>query len=292
MSQTESLYSTQSIAGQVIGVHVVAFVLLLFAKKIKWETWLFQVLIYVLSAFAITAGYHRYFTHKSYDASPLLEWFYVIFGVISYNGDALNWVRSHRAHHTNEDKPGDPYNISKGFYNAHLGWMLRDLDEHESAAVKGIDMRDLESKPAVMFQARYFTYLLLIFTIILIALPVYGWKETWINSTTAFAWRVLILLHSVWCVNSLAHYTGDKPYNPDLEAKQNAFVSFLTLGEGWHNYHHAYPKDYKASEAHQFNPTTYFILLTKWFGMSSNHHYREKHIQNHQKFDLTQYKTF
>jgi stearoyl-CoA desaturase (delta-9 desaturase) len=258
----------------------------------KLNTVLFQIFIYVICAFSITAGYHRYFTHRSYEAGPFLEWFYILFGTLSYNGDALNWVRSHRAHHTNEDKPGDPYNIKKGFFHAHMGWLLSGLDETEKAAVQKIDMTDMESKPAVLFQKQYYLWILIILTIIIIAIPVYGWKETWINSATAFSWRVIILLHSVWFVNSLAHYVGDTPYSKTLEAKQNSFVSFLTLGEGWHNYHHAYPKDYKASEAHNFNPTTYFIILTKWLGLSWNHTYKNSKIRNEDKFDKKKYNVF
>ena len=94
-----------------------------------------------------------------------------------------------------------------------------------------------------------------------------------------------------YSVNSFAHYIGDKPYNSKLKACENLLVSIITFGEGWHNYHHSYPKDYRASEKNKFNPTTWFINLTKYFGLSSNHYIKDiKNIPNSERFNLDYYK--
>jgi stearoyl-CoA desaturase (delta-9 desaturase) len=117
------------------------------------------------------------------------------------------------------------------------------------------------------------------------------WNESSNNIFYSNIIRILLCLHFTWCINSFAHYIGDKPYNTNIKASNNNLLGILTLGEGWHNYHHSYPKDYQASEKNKFNITTWFINLTKYFGLSSNHYIKDiKNIPNSERFNLDYYK--
>ena len=102
--------------------------------------------------------------------------------------------------------------------------------------------------------------------------------------------RIAIVLNLTWCINSFAHYFGDKPHNKNLKASNNSLLGFLLLGEGWHNYHHSYPKDYRASEPNKINFTTNFIDLTKILGLSYNHFYNNNNkIPINEKFNKNFY---
>lgn len=273
-------------------LHIIPVILFLFTKNINLYTILYNYIILFLARTSITAGYHRMFCHKSYEGKMPLQLFYIIFGTSAFQQSVLWWVKSHRAHHTNEDKDGDPYNIKKGLWYSHIGWLVNGVSESEDKAIKKIDMSDLESNKMLVFQAKYYVTLLIISTIIIISIPVIFWKETIVNSAFVNFVRIIILLHFSWCVNSLAHYYGNKSYSKKIQARENLFVSLISGGEGWHNYHHAYPKDYKASEFSKYNLTTYFILLTKFLGMSKNLLYKKNNIQNKDKFNVKKYAVY
>lgn len=272
---------------EIIFLHIFAIGSFFLIKKIKWQTILLQIIIFVFAQISITGGYHRLWSHRSYKAHPILEWFYIIFGTIASQSTVLQWARDHRTHHRNEEKSGDPYNINKGLWHAHMGWLLQDYDEDTKKELKKTDISDLKKKKILIMQHKFYTILWIMLAIIVPTLLCALWKDTYNGFLTNFI-RIVFNLQMTWCVNSLAHYVGNKPHSSNLKASDNLFVSILTMGEGWHNYHHSYPKDYRCSKDYTYNPTTWFINFSKLLGLSTNHitHCNNESIN---KFNLINY---
>lgn len=258
------------IFGVLLLLHILAVIGLFVIKNISPYTILLQFVIYLLGGFAITAGYHRLWCHRSYKASPLLEWLFMIFGSSTGQGDAIAWSKTHRSHHRNEDTESDPYNIKKGFYFAHIKWTYHDHEDNVQQEIDSTDVSDLEAKEVLQFQQKYILLLWITTSFVLPLLLTQLWKESLTNAFFSSIIRQVLLMHCIFSVNSFAHMYGLKPYNSDIEPSENAFVSFIALGEGWHNFHHTYPKDYRTSDPSKYNPTTYFIDTMGKLGLVKN----------------------
>jgi stearoyl-CoA desaturase (delta-9 desaturase) len=266
-------------------LHFVAIISFFFIKNISVNTIVLQFVFLVLSQIAITGGYHRLWAHRSYQASELLEKFYLFFGTMASQGTAINWVKEHRTHHRNEEKNGDPYNINKGFWHAHVGWLIKEADEITKSEIAKTDVSDLKKKQILVFQERYYTWLWILIALVIPTLLCSLWDDAYNGFLTNFI-RIVLVLNFTWFVNSLAHYEGNRQYDNTLKACDNLFVSIITMGEGWHNYHHSYPKDYRASPADKYNPTTCFIDFTRKLGLSDNHYHKRVHDSCEDKFDI------
>jgi len=259
-----------------IALHLLATIGIFKINNISKKTIILQVVLLILSMLGITGGYHRLWAHTTYKANSILEIFYLIFGTMASQKDVIKWVREHRTHHRNEEKPGDPYNISKGLFHAHVGWLLKPYDMIEINEISKTDITDLEKNKLLVFQRKYYKILWFILSFVVTHYIMKQWNETPTNIFFSNILRIVACLNLTWCINSLAHYIGDKPYNKNIEARNNNILGILTLGEGWHNYHHSYPKDYRTSEPNKFNITTKFINLTSKLGLSKNHYYNNK----------------
>ena len=223
----------------------------------------------------VTGGYHRLWSHRTYKAGSILQLFYLFFGTMASQSSVINWSQHHRSHHRNEEKSGDPYNITKGLFHAHVGWLLFPADEKETAEIEKSDVSDLEANKLLVCQHEYYYIWWTIISFIIPYFIMKKWNETDINIFYSNFMRIVLCLNISWCINSFAHYSGTKPYNKNINASNNDFLGLLTLGEGWHNYHHSFPKDYRASEPGTLNFTTSFIDLTRILGLSSNHYYND-----------------
>lgn len=277
----------------IIFLHIAAFgsIFYIYTKKnnkIKWQTILLQVMFLILSQISITGGYHRLWSHRSYEAHPILELFYLFFGTMATQSSVIQWVKEHRTHHRNEEKIGDPYNINEGLWHAHIGWLLKDHNIKTKQEIRKTDVSDLKNRTIFKIQDYYYILLWITISLIIPTLICMLWKDGKNGFFLNFI-RIIVVLHMTWCVNSFAHYIGSKPYDKNLKASDNFFVSFITFGEGWHNYHHSNPKDYRCSPANKYNPTEWFINFTKLLGLSKNHKVKNKNINN-DKFDLKNYK--
>ena len=276
----------------ILGVlHILAFIGVFVIKNISIYTVLLQIFFYIISVIGITVGYHRLWTHRTFEASPLLQWLLMFGGTNATQGEALRWSKTHRTHHRNEDKLSDPYSISKGFLFAHVGWLVQYPDEATQKELDSTDVSDLENNEIVMFQHKYYEILWVTIALVLPVLLCKLWNETLTNAFFSTIIRIILMLHATWCVNSLAHMYGEKPYNSTIEPSENLFVSLITFGEGWHNFHHTYPKDYRASEKHKFNPSYAFIDLMKTLGLASNTYEKceKTTVEGVDKFDKTNY---
>jgi len=274
-----------------ITLHLLAGIGIFKINNISKKTLILQFIFLVLSMLGITGGYHRLWAHNTYQANPILELFYIIFGTMASQNTAIKWVKEHRTHHRNEEKPGDPYNINKGLFHAHVGWLLFPFDDKEKEEISKTDISDLESNKLLMFQKKYYVILWLMLSFIVPHFIIKRWNESSTNIFFSNVIRIVLCLNLTWCINSLAHYIGERPHNESIKACNNKLLGIATLGEGWHNYHHSYPKDYRASEPEKINFTTRFINMTRKLGLSSNHHYNDRiRIPINERFNKNFYK--
>ena len=211
----------------------------------------------------ITAGAHRLWSHRSFEAAVPTRVVFMLANSVANQGSIYHWVRDHRMHHRYTDSELDPHSIQYGFWYSHIGWLFFKKNQALRDAAGKIDMTDIGNDSIVMFQKQHYTILSNVFCFVLPTLyGVFAWDSWWIGYFYFGVLRWVLLLHATWAVNSVAHMWGSTPYNPRLSAKQNAFTSIVAVGEGWHNYHHTYPYDYRASEfswLKQWNPTTLLL---------------------------------
>ena len=252
-------------------LHVAAvYGCLVSAPSCYWTTWVFFTIYFVFSALGVTAGAHRLWAHRSYKAHVIFRIMVMLFNCISFQNDILEWARDHRVHHKYSETDADPHNAKRGFFFAHVGWLL--MKKHPQVIIKGqqIDMSDLKNDPVVMFQHRYFNLMAFIMAFLLpMFVPWYFWEENLVNCFYfAVVLRYVTLLHATWLVNSAAHLWGSHPYDNGINPAENYVVAFGAIGEGFHNYHHSFPYDYSASELGVvLNLTTTFIDIFAALGL-------------------------
>ncbi|XP_075989029.1 acyl-CoA Delta(11) desaturase-like [Anticarsia gemmatalis] len=227
-------------------------------------------MFYYASVLGVTAGAHRYFCHKSFKATLPLQIALMLFHSLAYQRTLVTWIRDHRLHHKYTDTDADPHNISRGFFYSHLGWLL--VDNHpELKRRKGlVDMKDVYGSSVVMFQKRHSRWLLPLTAFIVPTLTLWVIGETLSTSWYLNILRYIILSHITFLNNSLAHYYGYKPYDKAMSASQNLPLVLLSLGEGFHNFHHAFPWDYRTGEiaGDPINTITKFIDICGKCGLA------------------------
>jgi len=253
-------------------VHYTAFLGLCALTSVSWQTLLWAFLLWPISGLGITAGVHRLWSHRSYDAHWSYRCLLMLFNSVANQGSIFHWARDHRVHHKHSETTADPHNATRGFFYAHMGWLLVKKDPDVVRAGRELDYSDLQADSFVMFQKRldpWFTLFMCYLFPGYVAQYSWGanfWPAVWV----AGALRYCLVLHFTWCVNSAAHLYGDHPYDPKSWPAENPFVSVCAIGEGWHNWHHKYPFDYAASEYgpdRQFNPTKMFIDFFAMLGL-------------------------
>ena len=240
------------------------------APATSWANWFFFTGYFLLSGFGVTAGAHRLWAHRSYKAHIVYRAALMLFNCISFQNDVLEWARDHRVHHKYSETDADPHNSKRGFFFAHVGWLL--MKKHPQVIIKGqqIDMSDLKNDPVLKFQHKYFYPMSSVLALLIpLLVPWYFFGERLI---ICFCFNVMLryvfLLHATWLVNSAAHMWGNHPYDKDSNPAENHFVAFFAIGEGFHNYHHAFPYDYSTSEFGPFfNVTTSFIDICAALGL-------------------------
>jgi len=202
----------------------------------------FAVLLYA-NGLAITGGYHRLWSHRTYDAHWSLRLVYMLLGAMALQNSVLVWAAGHRVHHTHvDDNDRDPYSAGRGLWFSHIGWMLRS---YPSGTPDFSNVRDLEKDPIVAFQHRYYMPLAVGLNV-LVPLGL-GWLhgDVWGVFLLAGVLRLVVSHHFTFLINSLAHYWGRQPYSDEHSARDNWWLAFLTYGEGFHNFHHQFAHDYR-----------------------------------------------
>lgn len=233
----------------------VPFVALLVAVPIAWGGWLgwrevaIATVMYLVSGHGITVGFHRHFTHRSFKANRGTKIALAIAGSLAIEGPVIRWVADHRKHHKYSDKDGDPHSpwrygdtvpaLVKGMLYAHMGWMF-DVEQTNQRKFAP----DLLKDPDIRRISRAFPALVVI-SLLLPALLGGLLSWSWQGALTAFFWgtlvRVSLLHHVTWSINSICHAVGERPFNSRDKSGNVWWLAFLSMGESWHNLHHADP---------------------------------------------------
>ena len=262
---------------------IVPFVTLAYAIVHFWgngvsalDLILFGVM-YVITAFGLTMGFHRLFTHRSFKCKEPVSAFLGIAGSMAAQGPPLFWVACHRRHHQCSDEADDPHSphqfgggfkgVLRGWFHAHMGWMLTHKTENYRKLAGDL----LRNRQMVAINRYYFVWIMLG-----LAIPaalgglITG---TWWGAFTGLLWggfvRIFFVHHCTWSVNSICHLFGRAPYETSDESKNNALCALLTMGEGWHNNHHAFPSSARHGLAWWQLDTTYMaVCILQWLGLA------------------------
>jgi len=241
-------------------------------EAVKGQTLLLAVLLWPICGLGITAGAHRLWAHKSYQAHWTVRLFFMLCNSVASQGPIYHWARDHRTHHLHSDTPLDPHDATIGWFYSHVGWLLVKIDPRVVAAGRKIDISDLKADKIVMFQKRWDPWWNFFFCFAVPAfMAMYLFKETfWNGFLVTGVLRWVWVLHCTWSVNSIVHTYGPSPYNPKESPSESRLVAFLAIGEGWHSWHHAFAFDYATSELgcwQQYNPTKLFIDILAALGL-------------------------
>lgn len=233
------------------------------------KTFVLAFVMYLLSGISITAGYHRLFAHKAYDAHWTVRAFFALFGAGAVQGSIKWWGHGHRVHHRFTDTNRDPYDARQGFWYSHMGWMLTKANPKNRARA---DISDLTSDPVVVFQHRHYLLVMLFTAIVMPCLIAgLGWGDYWGGFIYAGILKYLFIQQATFCVNSLAHWIGEQPFDDRRTPRDHVLTAFVTFGEGYHNFHHEFPSDYRnALKWYQYDPTKMTIWALSKVGLAWN----------------------
>lgn len=217
---------------------------------LKWLDAAIFAVTYVVAGFGITVGFHRLFTHQSFQTKPWVRHALAITGSMAIQGPVIRWVADHRRHHAFSDQPGDPHSphldegpgvrgVLKGLWHAHMGWLFGD---EQTSAKRWAP--DLVKDPAM----RRIDTLFPLWVAVSFGLPpLIGWAVTGTlaGALSAFIWgslaRIFMLHHVTWSINSICHFYGDRPFQTTDFSTNNWALALISFGESWHNNHHAFP---------------------------------------------------
>jgi stearoyl-CoA desaturase (delta-9 desaturase) len=212
-----------------------------------------------LTAVSITLGYHRLFSHMAFQAKWPIRLLVLIFGSAAFENSVLMWASEHRRHHKHVDHEEDPYDISKGFFHAHIGWLLFKLLPQPPFD----NVNDLKKDPLVMWQHRY-VHLLAVITSFGVPALIGAMWDGWAGALGGFliggVAKVVVVQHCTFFINSACHTVGRQPYSTRCSARDSLLMAVLTFGEGYHNYHHEFQHDYRNGvKPWQWDPTKWTI---------------------------------
>ncbi|KAK3369027.1 hypothetical protein B0T24DRAFT_595816 [Lasiosphaeria ovina] len=233
------------------------------------KTAIFAVAYYYFAGLGITAGYHRLWAHTSYKASLPLRIFLAAGGAAAVEGSARWWSRDHRAHHRYTDTEKDPYSVRKGLLYSHIGWMVMKQNPRR---IGRTDISDLNEDPVVVWQHRNYLKSVIVMALVV---PTLACGLLWGDFLGGFIYggilRIFFIQQATFCVNSLAHWLGDQPFDDRNSPRDHVITAFVTLGEGYHNFHHEFPSDFRnAIEWWQYDPTKWAIWIWKQMGLAYN----------------------
>jgi len=257
---------------------LVAATVFLWSWGFTWVDLTLLLTMYVLTVLGVTVGYHRLFTHRAFETNRVVQCLLAVLGSMSAQGPLFDWVALHRRHHQHSDNDGDPHTphrhgagllgMMRGVWHAHVGWLFQggsDLSRY----VKDLRQSRLLCAISALFP---------LWVAVGVLLPaVAGGLMTgsWLGALLGLIWgglvRVFVVHHITWCVNSVCHLWGRRPYRSGDLSRNNFLFGVLAFGEGWHNTHHAFP----TSARHglrwwQPDVSYYFIRLLALVGLAWN----------------------
>ena len=225
---------------------------------VTWQAIVLCVVLLFVRVWGITAGYHRYFAHRTYKTSRAFQLFLAVLAQTSSQKGVLWWAAHHRVHHKHSDQPGDVHSpVQKGFYYAHVGWLFDDTEE-----TRWDKIRDFAKYPELRWLNQYWYVPPTVLAVACFLLA--GWPGLFIG----FFLSTVLLWHNTFLINSLTHVWGKKRFDTTDDSRNNMLTALLTLGEGWHNNHHHYQSSCRNGFYWWEIDVTYYVLrLLGWLGL-------------------------
>jgi len=226
---------------------------------VTWQAVTICVTLYWLRIFAIGAGYHRYFSHRAYSTSRAFQFVLAVLSQTTMQKSVLWWASKHRHHHLHSDTVEDVHSPRhKGFVYSHLGWIFarkHDLPDFAKIA-------DLTRYPELMWLHKFELLPAIVLAVLCFLLA--GWS----GLIVGFVWSTVLVYHGTFCINSLAHVSGSKRYVTGDDSRNNWLLAVFTMGEGWHNNHHAYQSSVRQGfRWWEIDPTYYLLRALSWLGL-------------------------
>lgn len=256
---------------------LLAAMLLLWGWGFSWTALGLLLGMYLLTGVGVTVGYHRLFTHRSFETGAVIKTILAVCGSMAVEGPVLKWVAQHRRHHQLSDEDGDPHSPNRhgtgvlatlrGLFHAHVGWIFDGNTPNLTRYVGDLKCSRLIRAMSALFP---------LWVVMGLAIPAgLGGLITlsWSGVLLGFIWgglvRIFLLHHMTWSVNSVCHLWGSRPFNTRDHSRNNPIIGILALGEGWHNNHHAFP----SSARHglrwwQFDASYWFIRTLALLGLA------------------------
>ena len=226
---------------------------------VTWRAIAICAVLYWLRIFAIGAGYHRYFSHRAYSTSRAFQFVLAAVSQSTAQKSVLWWASKHRQHHLYSDTEYDVHSPRhKGFLYSHVGWIFARM--HDTADL--VKIADFARYPELMWLHRY--ELAPAFVLAIICLLIGGWPGLFIG----FFWSTVLVYHGTFCINSLAHVLGKKRYLTGDNSRNNWLLALFTMGEGWHNNHHAFQSSARQGfKWWEVDPTFYLLEVLSFLGI-------------------------
>ncbi|RAJ99171.1 Delta-9 acyl-phospholipid desaturase [Aliidiomarina maris] len=226
--------------------------------------------LFIYSGLSITAGYHRLWSHRTYDAHWTVRLIFALGGALALQNSALHWSSDHREHHKHVDHDdNDPYSASRGFWYSHIGWMLREYQPDKYYDYNNV--KDMQRDKIVMWQHKHYLALTLLMNIGVPILIGVLTGQIIASLLVAGFLRLVVNHHTTFFINSLAHIWGKRPFTERNSARDNGVLAFFTFGEGYHNFHHIFSGDYRNGiRWYQYDPTKWLIRGMSYVGLANN----------------------
>ena len=244
-----------------------------------WDWFIFGLFLffYISTGMSITVGYHRLFSHKAFRAKWPVKLYVLLFGAAAFENSALWWSSEHRKHHKHVDTDDDPYDITKGFFWAHIGWLMFKLKPQPPLN----NVEDLKKDKLVYLQHNFIHPISFLVSFGLPSIIGYCYALYTNNLSltggalggllVAGVARVVMVQHATFCINSLCHMIGQRPYSTSHSARDSWIAAIFTMGEGYHNYHHEFQWDYRNGvKPWQLDPSKWIIWALSKIGLTSD----------------------
>jgi stearoyl-CoA desaturase (delta-9 desaturase) len=232
----------------------------------SWKALASAIFLYwMCTGLGISLGYHRLHTHRSFKVPLSLEYFFALCGALTFEGGPIFWVATHRLHHQNSDKPGDPHSPRDGAFWAHVGWIMFGEANHANTRMMAKYAPDLAKHKFYLWLNNWHWVPSVVLTAICYAVG--GWPVVFWGIFV----RVVFGLHATWLVNSATHMWGSRRFATRDDSRNNWWVALITFGEGWHNNHHAHPTSARHGLTwNEFDLSWHTLKLMRALGIAKN----------------------
>lgn len=226
---------------------------------VTWQALVMMVVLYFVRIFAIGAAYHRYFSHRAFSTSRWFQFALAFLAQTSAQKSVLWWASKHRHHHLHSDTEEDVHSPRhKGFLYSHLGWLFVPKNSEPDFD----KVKDLTKYPELRWLNDYELFPALVLGVI--CFLVGGWS----GLVVGFVWSTILVYHATFAINSVAHVSGRKRYVTGDDSRNNWVLAFFTMGEGWHNNHHAFQSSVRQGfRWWEWDPTYYILKALSWTGL-------------------------